>query len=98
MKRININLNREPVAIAGVVTAVVSGLAMAVALGWIDLSSDQLSAVETFLKAVLPVVAVLAPLIANWFARQQVTPLDDPRTADNQPAQLLPRQSWNLEE
>lgn len=95
MKRID--LNREPVMIGGVVTAAVSALMMAVALGWIDLSDDQIGAVETFLKAALPIVAVVVPLVVNWFARQQVTPVDDPRTAAGEPAQLLPRESWNLE-
>lgn len=77
--------------VGGVVTALVAGLTMAVALGWLNLSDEQIGSIETFAKAVAPIVAVIVPVIMSWFARQQVTPMADPRTEDGQPALVIPK-------
>ena len=61
----------EPAMVAGVITAIVSAVSMAVALGWVELSADQVGAVEQFLAALAPVVTAI---LANWWVRQRVTP------------------------
>ena len=84
-----IEWRREYAMGAGVITAVVSFLAMAMALGWVDLSDSQLASIEAFLKAAVPVLAVIVPLVLNWLVRQRVTPMNDPRTADGRPAVIV---------
>jgi hypothetical protein len=82
------SMKSEPVltaaAIAGVIMA---GLAMAVSLGWLNLSDDQMQAIQSF---VLPVLGLVLPVGAALWARRKVTPVAAPKTADGQPAALVP--------
>ena len=82
-------IKREPVMVAGIVGAIMSGLAMAVGLGWLRLDQTQMGLVETFLMAMVPIVI----LVASWIARRYVTPTASPRTKDGQPAQIIPLDS-----
>lgn len=62
-------MNREPVAIVGTITGIVTALiALFVAFG-LDLNRDQQT-------AILGVVAAVAPLVAAYFARRRVTPVE----------------------
>ncbi len=91
-------MSREPqpvvnsTYIAAAVQAVIMlGLGMAVSLGWINLSGDQMGAVEKFITAVIGLAVLIAPqIIAAFWARQRVTPLASPRTADGRPAAIIP--------
>ncbi len=63
----------EPVAIAGVVAGLVGALmVMATSLGWIELSAEQQTNILAF-------VVLVAPILANAFARSQVTTTRDPQ-------------------
>ena len=78
--------------IAAAVQAVIMlGIGMAVSLGWFNLSGDQMGSIEKFVTAVIGLAVLLAPqIIAAYWARKRVTPIAAPRTADGQPAALVP--------
>jgi hypothetical protein len=78
-------MKREPVMTA----AIVAGLVMAVALGWVNLSGEQIGSIENFLNIAEPLVVLAVPVIMAWIARQKVTPMSDPRTADGKPAVIV---------
>lgn len=84
-------MTREPVLVAGgaasVVALVMAALVMANSLGWLRLTEEQMNAIESFL---LPLVAVVGPLVAAWWARGRTTPTADPKTPDGQPAMIVP--------
>lgn len=62
-------MNREPVITAASIASIASALvALLVAFG-LHLSKDQIAALLGF-------VGVVAPLVAGWFARSRVTPVD----------------------
>ena len=88
-------MSKEPVVnstyIAGAVQAVIMlGLGMAVSLGWVNLSSDQMGSVEKFVTAVIGLAVLIAPqVIAAYWARRKVTPLAAPRI-NGQPAMIVP--------
>ncbi len=66
-------LPNEPVALAGVIAGVVGALmVMAVSLGWINLSQEQQTNILGF-------VVLVAPIVASFFARSQVTPVASPQ-------------------
>lgn len=65
-----LRLLREPNLILAAVTA---GIAMAVGLDWIELTTDQQALVLAFIAAMLIIV------------RQLVTPVSDPRLANGTP-------------
>ena len=62
-------------------------LLMLNSLGVLSLTEAQLDAIKSFL---IPAVAIVGPIIASAWARQQVTPLADPRTKDSEPAVIVP--------
>lgn len=64
-------LREEPVMVGGVVAAIMSFLAMAVALGWLDIGGEQMDSIKTFLVSFLPLVVVLVTLIGSWYGRQR---------------------------
>jgi len=64
-------LRDEPVMIASVVSATMSLLVMLVAMGWIEVSGEQMEAIKEFLVAFLPILVVVITLIAGWFGRQR---------------------------
>ena len=88
-------MSKEPVVnstyLAAAVQAVIMlGIGMAVSLGWINLSSDQMGSVEKFVTAVIGLAVLIAPqIIAAYWARRKVTPLAAPRI-DGQPAMIVP--------
>lgn len=89
---IKATLQREPVmTAASIVGAIMAFLTMAVTLGWVDLSGDQLEAIGSFVKVAVPLVGLLIPIIGGLLARRAVTPVADPRTNDGKPAALVPR-------
>ncbi len=89
-------MTREPVlsaqAIAAAVSAVIMlGLGMAVSLGWLSLNSDQMGSIEKFVGALLALCVLVGPqLVAAFWARRLVTPTAAPKTADGQPAAIVP--------
>jgi hypothetical protein len=79
-------MQNEPViTAAAAVGALMSILAALVALGVIDLSPEQMGAIE---KTIVAVVPIALSLIGAWIARKQVTPLSNPR--DDQGRKLRP--------
>lgn len=91
--------NTEPVLTAAAVAGLImAGLTMAVSLGWLNLTEDQMGAVQGF---ILPLAGLVLPLIAGFVARSQVTPTANPKTEDGQPAVLIPKaqaQAMGLQE
>ena len=70
---------------------IMAGLGMAVQVGWLTLNTDQLGSIENFVKAFLALVVLIAPqIIAAFWARKRVTPIESPHTADGAPAALVP--------
>jgi hypothetical protein len=90
-------MKSEPVVsaqvLAGLVqVAIMAGLGMAVSLGWVALDSSQMGSIETFVKAALALLALIAPqIVAALWARAQVTPVANPKTAAGDPALLVPK-------
>jgi fumarate reductase subunit D len=85
-----IDMQREPVMISGLVTAVLEAFIMlALQMGWISWDEAQVASFNNFIVALMALGAVIVPLLAAYFARNRVTPVADPRTADGQPAQLV---------
>ena len=81
-------MKSEPVLSAGAIVGVImAGIVMAMKLGWIDISSDQLGGIEAFVVAA---VGLLFPLAAAWWARSQVTPVAAPKTKEGEDAVLMP--------
>jgi len=81
-------MNREPVVTAAVIVGVIMAfLTMCVTLGWIPLKPEEVSAIQAFLAAAVPLI--LALIGAGW-ARSKVTPVNNPHTEDNRPAKLEP--------
>lgn len=81
-------MKSEPVLTAAVIAGLVMAfLGMAVSLNWLRLDSGQMEAIQSF---ILPAAGLILPLIAGLVARSQVTPTAAPRTADGEPAVLLP--------
>ena len=79
---------REPVMTAGaIVGAVMAVMAALVMLGVVNLDPEQLSAIETALLALL---TLFLPIAGAWAARQQVTPMSDPR--DDEGRRLVPEE------
>lgn len=76
-------IQNEPVLTAGaIVGAIMATLAALVALGVIDISSDQMSAIGAALTAVFGLVL---PIVGAWVARRYVTPVSNPRDNDGNP-------------
>lgn len=90
-------MKNEPALVAGgtvsVVALIMSGLVMLNSLGMLALTPDQLDAIKSFL---IPLVAVVGPLVAFWWARGRVIPtakLEPGATvqaADGQTAVIVP--------
>jgi hypothetical protein len=81
-------MKTEPVltaaALAGIIVA---GLSMAVSLGWLRLTPEQMQSVQAF---ILPLAALLLPVGAAFYARSKVTPTAAPRTPDGKAAVIVP--------
>lgn len=72
-------MNTEPVITAASIAGLLSaGISFARLMGWITLSDDQFNSLMVFVGLALPVGLSL------W-ARQQVTPLTQPRDTDGVP-------------
>ena len=82
----NFTPRNEPVIWGAITSFILAGVAMAVALGWFNLDTTQMGAVELFVMAAVGLAAILVPMIV---ARSKVTPVSNPKTADGQPAQLV---------
>lgn len=81
-------MKSEPVLTAGALAGVVmAALAMAVSLGWLRLDETQMGSIQAFLAAAL---GLAVPIAAAWWARSQVTPTANPKTASGEPAVILP--------
>lgn len=71
---------REPVISAGAITTLVeAGLLMAISLGILNITDDQMHQIMAFVIAVLGVVGPL------WWARRATTALADPKDEDGVP-------------
>ena len=79
--------NEAVVTAAAVAGVVMAFLAMAVSLNWLSLTPAQMDTIQAF---ILPTLGLLLPVAAALFARSRVTPVTAPRTADGDPAVLVP--------
>jgi hypothetical protein len=73
--------SKAPIEWANIVAAIVAGLSLGVAMGWLSLSGEQFSEIERFLGSM---GVVVAPIGAALWARLQVTPLAEPRDTDGE--------------
>jgi apolipoprotein N-acyltransferase len=87
-------MKTEPVlTAAGLSGFVMAFFAMAVAMGWIQLSDAQMQSVQA---VVIPLAVFIVPLLAAWWARGRVTPTaklfsgETIQTATGEPAVLVP--------
>lgn len=83
-------LKREPARWGAALISLITALmALLVAFG-VEITNAQQEAILGFVAAL---VAVATPIIVNEWVRRKVTPVEDPRTVDGQPAFLVPRDS-----
>ena len=72
-------MNTEPVITAASIAGLLSaGISFARLMGWITLSDDQFNSLMVF-------VGLALPMGLSLWARQQVTPLTQPRDTDGVP-------------
>lgn len=64
-------LSEEPVMVGSIVAAVMSFLAMGVALGWLGLEVEQLTSIRKFLVDTLPLVIPVLVMMGGWWGRQR---------------------------
>lgn len=77
------NLQREPVAIAGTITALIMAFVMwLITMDYLDWGSDQVTATEQLVAIAVPLIVTGVATIA---ARSRVTPLNSPRDDDSMP-------------
>jgi hypothetical protein len=82
-------IKREPVLSAGAIAGAIGTLiALAVNLGWLNLTPEQVSSLN---QALVPLVVLAMPIATAYLARRKVTPVSNPRMADGTPAELLPK-------
>ena len=74
--------SKAPIEWANIVAALLSLLSLAVAMGWLNVTGDQFTAIEGALGAI---GVVLWPTLAALWARKQTTPLSQPKDVDNTP-------------
>jgi len=91
-EKMKLKLTREPVMTTAVIAGIITGIIMAVALGWLNLNQEQISSIENFVTIIVPLVAMAIPIISAWFARQRVTPMAAPRTADGKAAVIVSKE------
>jgi hypothetical protein len=66
-------------------------VAMAASLGWIAINPEQMGAVERALAALGALAVLVVPqILAAVWARNQVTPVANPRTEDGQAGVIVP--------
>jgi hypothetical protein len=66
-------MKNEPVlTAAGLSGFVMAVVAMAVSMGWVRLTPEQIGAVQA---VVIPLAVFVVPLAAAWWARGKVTPV-----------------------
>jgi len=82
-------LKEEPVLVGSIVAAVISFLAMGVALGWWGLDGDQLATIRGFLQAFLPLLVALIVVIGGWWGRQRAVSVKKLVRNNINPARLL---------
>lgn len=76
-------MSKEPVIWSAVIIGFVQAtVVLCTAMGWVDLSTEQQSAVYAFAAALL---ALILPVLGAWYARSKTTPLADPRDEDGAP-------------
>lgn len=72
-------MNREPVAIANAVAALITAIApLGQLFGWWELSADQLA-------GIIVAVGAIGTFAATLFSRNSVTPISDPRDNEGNP-------------
>ena len=64
-------IKEEPVLVASLVAAIMSFIAMGVALGWFGLDTEQMSTIREFLQSFLPLLVALIVLAGGWWGRQR---------------------------
>jgi hypothetical protein len=79
----------EPVMVGSIVAAVMSLLAMGVALGWWGLDGEQLSAIREFLVALLPLLLPIVVLIGGWWGRQRAVSVEKLKRNNINPSRLV---------
>ena len=80
-------INNEPVVTAGaIIGAIMAALTAMVALGVIDITPEQVSAIEALLVALVPLILSVVGAVV---ARRYVTPVANPR--DNDGNELVAR-------
>ena len=69
-------VKEEPVMVGSIVAAVMSFLAMGVALGWWGLESEQLTSIREFLISILPLAIPIVVMIGGWWGRQRAVSVE----------------------
>ncbi len=83
------NIKEEPVLVGSVVSAIISLLVMLVAMGWIEVSGEQMEAIKGFLVAFLPLLVVVITMIGGLFGRQKAVSVAKLRRNHILPDELL---------
>lgn len=73
--------------------AIIAVVTMLASFGWISVNPEQMGAVERTLAALAALLVLVAPqTMALFWARNQVTPLANPRTEDGRAGVIVARQ------
>lgn len=83
-------VNREPVLVAASIAGVVELFVLwLLQMGYLNWNSEQVASFNNLIVAALVLLAPAAPIIFGYFARNRVTPVANPRTADGEDAELV---------
>lgn len=82
-------LNEEPVLVGGIIASIMSFLAMAVALGWIELGGEQMKSIQVFLSAFLPLLVVVSTMLGALWGRQRAVSIKKLERNSIEPSNLL---------
>lgn len=76
-------MNQDPSKWAGlIVTLVEAIIALAVSMGWLNVTDDQM---QLIINVVIALIAVLTPVWGFLYTRMNATPLANPRDVDLHP-------------
>lgn len=82
-------ISEEPVLVGGIIASIMSFLAMAVALGWLNISGEQMESIKQFLVAILPLIVVVVTMLGSWWGRQHAVPVNKLLRNNINPEDLL---------
>jgi high-affinity Fe2+/Pb2+ permease len=82
-------IQEEPILVASLVAAIMSFIAMGVALGWWGLDTEQMGTIREFLQSFLPLLVAVIVLAGGWWGRQRVVSVRKLKRNNIAPSRLV---------